>query len=332
METIRTYLENLFAGLPEDERLVRAKEELLSTMEDKYNSLKEEGKSENEAVGAVIRDFGNIDELLEELEISRDSAVPDEIGKSGAAVCPGEKETREYLRSTHVVGWLVGIGVLLVMMGVASLFAINGWVGDCLGKYNIAGTLSVVVMLMFIAVGVILFVTAGVKSNNDKQYVTQIVEMPDHLREKLTGEHKKNRVGLGISIGAGVACIIAGVCALIVIASFPPYNVTGTFGAAVMMVMIGVGVMLMCAADGKEDGYKHLLNIDKMVTVDAEGNKVVNKKTRAVAIFEAILWPVTVITFFVWGFVFDGWAISWIVYPIAGILNSCVSSIVAASE
>lgn len=332
METIKTYLENLFAGLPEDERLVRAKEEMLSTMEDKYNSLKAEGKSENEAVGAVICDFGNIDELLEELEINRNTQASDDAGRSGAVVCQGETEARAYLRSTHIVGWLAGIGVLLVMMGVASLLAINGWVGDYLGKYDIAGTLSVVVMLMFIAVGVILFVTAGVKSNNDKQYITQIVEMSEDLKAQLTAEYKKSRTGLGVSIGVGVACIIAGVCALILIASFPPYNVTGAFGAAVMMVMIGVGVMLMCAADGKEDGYKHLLNIDKMVTVDAEGNKVVNKKMQAVAIFEAILWPVTVIAFFVWGFVFDGWAISWIVYPIAGILNGCVSSIVAASE
>ena len=59
METIRTYLENLFAQLPETPELVRLRDDMLRTMEDKYEALKSEGKSENEAVGIVISEFGN---------------------------------------------------------------------------------------------------------------------------------------------------------------------------------------------------------------------------------------------------------------------------------
>ena len=40
-------------------------------MEDKYNELKSEGKSENEAIGIVISEFGNIDELINELDINQ---------------------------------------------------------------------------------------------------------------------------------------------------------------------------------------------------------------------------------------------------------------------
>ena len=71
METIKTYLNNLFAGYPKTNEILRAKEELLSNMEDKYNELKAEGKSENEAVGIVISEFGNIDELAKEWDIPR---------------------------------------------------------------------------------------------------------------------------------------------------------------------------------------------------------------------------------------------------------------------
>ncbi len=69
METIRNYLENMFANLPLTPEVVRAKNELWQMMEDKYTELKKEGKSENEAVGTVIAEFGNLDELSEDLGI-----------------------------------------------------------------------------------------------------------------------------------------------------------------------------------------------------------------------------------------------------------------------
>ena len=70
MDTIKNYLDSMFAPLPETEETVRAKAELGAMMEDKYNELRSEGVSENEAIGTVIAEFGNIDELADELNIA----------------------------------------------------------------------------------------------------------------------------------------------------------------------------------------------------------------------------------------------------------------------
>lgn len=69
MESIKEYLNNIFLNMPETEDVKRAKEELLQMMEDKYEELISEGKSEEEAVGIVISEFGNFEELAEELGI-----------------------------------------------------------------------------------------------------------------------------------------------------------------------------------------------------------------------------------------------------------------------
>ena len=69
METIRNYLNTMFAGLPDTPEVRRAYEELAAMMEDKYTELKEEGRSENEAVGIVISEFGNLEELAQSLGI-----------------------------------------------------------------------------------------------------------------------------------------------------------------------------------------------------------------------------------------------------------------------
>ena len=69
MEAIRNYLENMFLHLPVTPEVLRAKAELAQMMEDKYNELKSEGRTENEAVGIVISEFGNLEELAEALGI-----------------------------------------------------------------------------------------------------------------------------------------------------------------------------------------------------------------------------------------------------------------------
>ena len=69
METIRNYLKAMFAGLPDTPEVRKAYEELAAMMEDKYTELIDEGKSENEAVGTVISEFGNRDELAQSLGI-----------------------------------------------------------------------------------------------------------------------------------------------------------------------------------------------------------------------------------------------------------------------
>ena len=70
MEAIRNYLETMFLNLPNTPEVYKAKNELWQMMEDKYTELKNEGKSENEAVGTVIAEFGNLDELAEDLGIT----------------------------------------------------------------------------------------------------------------------------------------------------------------------------------------------------------------------------------------------------------------------
>ena len=72
METIKSYLEAMFAGMPDTPEVRKAKAELLEMMEDKYNELIAEGQSENTAVGTVISEFGNLEDLAEDLGLTKE--------------------------------------------------------------------------------------------------------------------------------------------------------------------------------------------------------------------------------------------------------------------
>ena len=67
MEIIESYLDSMLGKLPDTPELRKARNELLQMMEDKFGELIEEGKSENEAAGTVIAEFGNLEELAESL-------------------------------------------------------------------------------------------------------------------------------------------------------------------------------------------------------------------------------------------------------------------------
>ena len=41
METIKNYLENVFAAMPQNEQVLKLKANLVESMEDKYNELKQ---------------------------------------------------------------------------------------------------------------------------------------------------------------------------------------------------------------------------------------------------------------------------------------------------
>ena len=60
MDTIETFLDNMFAPYPATPRLIEARSELRAMMEDAYNDAIAQGKTHNEAVGQVITDFGNL--------------------------------------------------------------------------------------------------------------------------------------------------------------------------------------------------------------------------------------------------------------------------------
>lgn len=69
-EKIRNHVENLFKDAPNSKRAYDLKEELICNLQDKYQDLTAEGKSETDAYNNVIAGIGDIDELINDLEKS----------------------------------------------------------------------------------------------------------------------------------------------------------------------------------------------------------------------------------------------------------------------
>lgn len=74
MNTIRNYINAMFSSLPKTPEILRLQAEMLENLEDRYNDLLREGKSENEAVGIILASIGSAEDLKAELGISEDES------------------------------------------------------------------------------------------------------------------------------------------------------------------------------------------------------------------------------------------------------------------
>lgn len=115
MEAIRNYLETMFLNLPNTPEVYKAKNELWQMMEDKYTELKNEGKSENEAVGTVIAEFGNLDELAEDLGIKQFVHQPRQE-QTPNAVSLSMEDVRQFLREHSRHSYFVALSVFLFIL------------------------------------------------------------------------------------------------------------------------------------------------------------------------------------------------------------------------
>ncbi|GAA0692895.1 MULTISPECIES: permease prefix domain 1-containing protein [Clostridium] len=307
MEAIKTYIENMFSTLPHTEEIERLKEELLSNMEEKYLELKDEGKSENEAIGIVISEFGNIDELLNELDIE----IPEERAENTLS----KKTMLQYLEDKKRTSFLISIGVSLCIIGGAMLILTNQLIESAIILRGFSERVSDIVPLMplFILIlpAIALFIYSGqiMEKYNaiEKGDFSITSDSKIYLENKLKENHSKFTA---FTITGVSLCIASPFCIFLGSAIS---DEASTYGLVALMFIITVAVYIFINSSSLQDPYKKLLQLGEYNMVQIKNNKVIG----AVA---AVVWPIAVCIFLLLGFIFGLWRISWVVFPITGIL------------
>lgn len=327
METIRSYLDNMFARLPMNGRLQAVKADLLQNMEEKYNELKAAGRSENEAVGIVISEFGNIEELLEEMGLSSvyppSAPVPVSMPSPPPAAVLPAGEAEAYLRLQTRSAGLCAVATALcilapaVMLLLMQLFLLSGTAppSDSPEETRLA-LLAMVPLLVLIALGVALFILASLpleKFKNLKKggFILDAVTEGDIRRRA-----EKLQPAYAASLVAGtVLCILAPVALFLVIAIDENLAL---YGVCLLLALVAAGTFLFVRFGILHEGYAILLR---------EKDFSSGEDAKASRIFSAVIWPLAVIVFLLWGFLGNGWKIAWIVFPVAALLHAIVARV-----
>ncbi|AQP54114.1 hypothetical protein CBF34_06120 [Vagococcus penaei] len=308
MNTIKNYVDAMFVNLPQTTELRQLKNDILANMEDKYLDLRENNVSDNEAVGQVISEFGNIDEILEELGIlSEEHTTVKEESMNVPTF--DEADVLAITEAKRAVAFKVGLGVIFCAMGVALLL--------------ISFSLSMVVIGFFglaigVSIGVVLFILAGFQ-NTKYETLPKPFVLTESAHSMLEGKQQAFEKSFIVSITSGVVICVLSILPVIIIGFQAPNEDTLLlWAAAFLVVLASLGIFLFTYSGVIHGTYQELLT-KGLVSQPTEAEL---KQVKLSQTIDSIFWPLVTILFFVWGFFLPGgFAVSWIVFMIGGIMS-----------
>ena len=353
METIKLYLDSVFAAAPDTAEVQRVKAELLSNMEEKYHELKADGVSENEAIGAVISDFGNVEELFVEMGIAPQASLAGSQVQAGAtetaSAVAGEQVVHPTLTNTEVENFIdtykrsargIGLGVLLIVIGVIVLIGAGASVSimgialstgsDAITILNndVIPVLGLSFLLLMIVPAVGLFIGHGMSLSNFKAIDEGHFRLDagTQARLKMTADDMRGRIPFKISSNIGL--ILLGVIFIILSSLIG----TASNGALSSSQAGTIAVMFFLLAGGLAARNFIILGMDSTaydkLLQRGDYSPENRKSSTLVEAIASLYWPLAVVIYLGWSFITGDWHITWVVWPIAGILFGGIAAFI----
>lgn len=329
METIKAYVENVFRTLPENEEILRTKEEILNNMLEKYSELKASGKSEHEAVGIVISEFGNIDELLEEMNLLPKATQAPENTQTDKAFSSSNdsplmsmKEVQEYLSLYTRAAKAIALGVALCILGVSLLLLFEQLYNDNIFRSvlimdgdDLFGLIS---LFLFVAIAVGLFIQSGMslsKYENVSKGIQLEKETLDYVEATKAGLQPAFTKNLIISV---LMCVLSPV---ILIGGYTFVADECTYPVVVFLAVIAIPVYILVRSGIPMGSITTLLTAQQITPEDKKSNSITG------TICGYIMLLATAI-FLYFGFVENNWEYAPVIYATGGILCGVAAVIV----
>lgn len=285
METILMYLDNMFLNMPKTPEVLRVKEELASMMEDKYNELMAKGKKENEAIGIVISEFGNLEELAEELGIG--SGTNEEntakyagsmeygngsvheagteyecnkgYGKNETGRLVSRQEAEEYMAVSEKTSKWIAVGVLLCIWSPIFLIFCGG-IDDSIKRLSDGAVVLFGLVPLFIMIGIAvgIFIYNGTKMEKFEYLKKEKIQMDASFERELAQMAEEERSASTIKIIIGVMMCIFSVIPLFVTGSFSDNDFIHSLSIIFLLMIVGIAVAVMIIGGNRMECIKVL--------------------------------------------------------------------------
>lgn len=214
---------------------------------------------------------------------------------------------------------LISLGTALAVFSPVLLIFLAGFAEAGIGgvSENLAGALGMTALFGFVAGAVFLFVFSGRGMRAWKAIREEPFEaMPgvtDLANEKRSAYESVYTAGLAVGIGL---CILA-VVPLIVAGAMNAPDFVCTSMTALLLAIAAIGVYLIVRVSTVWGGFDALLQEGDY----SDGEKKVSKKLQLVS---GAYWCIATAIYLGWSFITDAWHVTWIVWPIAGVLFTAV--------
>ncbi len=307
----------MFAGMPDTPEVRKARAELLQMMEDKYNELIAEGQSENTAVGTVISEFGNLEDLAEDLGLTKEVQEFHDIEAANPRRQINRDEAAAFITNRIKKSLFLALGIMLCITSVACPI-ITAERGSSVVVVGPA------VMFIFIALGVGFIVYSGFVDGEWK-FIRKQLCFIDMNTASYVKERRRSFEGVrAICVTLGVIlCIVCWVPNI-----FFAQTEEVTTGPAVMFLLVGIGVFLIVYANNTSKGFDILLRLNDVKTISGNYNEpvtpAVKYRSKTAETIVQVYWPFVTSLYLIVSFLTFRWGVTWIIWPIAAVAHRAV--------
>lgn len=273
---------------------------------------------------ASIPDLDKILKMSSLFGVSTDYLLKDDIEEEtpseGADVDEAEgkvvslEEANAYMNIKSKLAPIIATAVSLCIASPICLIILGAMSEEGRFSENIAGGIGTAILLVFVAIAVGIFITTGFKCSKyeyierEKLSLQYGVKGAVELRKKEYDDAYKTYTAIGV-----VLCIV-GVIPLILMACFE--NASAVLGAVmigVLLLFVSVGVNFLVRSSMINESYEQLLQTGDFT----EENKKFRLKT---AYISGAYWCISTAVYLAWSFLTNDWEITWLVWPVAGVL------------
>ncbi len=339
MEAIKNYLDSMFANLPNTAEVRRAKDELWQMMEDKYGELMAEGKTENEAVGQIISEFGNLNDLAEELGLEKE--VKGSTEKKNTEDANASENNTEFTEETVYEQPEVEARVIpadeaeeLVKVRSESSFKISLGVAICilspLGPMLTEMLFKIMpdgvgfgIWASIVGGGVILIVFGGLADKKYRETFCEVCTLSMDATKYVADERAVFMRNYNLQMTLGVMlCALSWIPSAIVSNILP--NKFENAAGALFFMSAAVGVMLIIYSSMRKNGYDRLLKLNGegtfKATYEPDDSANVKYVSPVAEFFMSVYWPTFTCLYLIVSFITFKWGLTWVIWPVCGIL------------
>jgi len=285
----------------------------------------------------AIPDMKKILQLSELFGVTTDYLLKDEIEeKPLQEIAPIDRgieeeirpvsmeEASTYLKFAAKASSSVSTGVMLCILSPILLILLAGLAEAekiAMSEQMVAAG-GVAVILIMVAIAVAMFVMTGMRGSQydylekvsiDTEY--GVSGMVKERREAYAEQHSRLLI-IGI-----ILCILAAVPLLLTQITNYSNNtdLLPIIGVCILLVLVAIGVKMIVYTCIRHSAYNKLLEEGDYTRL----NKRVSK-------YDEIYWGVAIVVYLAWSFITMRWELTWIVWPIAGVLFGLFKAVLRA--
>ena len=219
----------------------------------------------------------------------------------------------------------IALGVLLCILSPITLILLGG--AQETGRIALtemqAAMIGLIVLLLMVAGAVLLFVLTGMRGSRyeylEKNALDTAYGVSGMVKERMGREEADHtrRIAIGV-----VLCVLAAIPLFVLLLWRGDDDWYGCLGVSAILVLAAIGVHTIVKASIPWEGYRMLLEEGDYSRASKRGNRK----------YSGIYWGIITAAYLAVSFITQRWDMTWIVWPVAGVLYGVVVEIVKLKD